>query len=86
MNGNRITVASNAALPRSVLDIVSTKGQFRCYDLADDMSRIKPLLSWRSDYRSTKLQALKELLSTPGDGASSFEQSPGLSPHLTKAV
>jgi DNA-binding transcriptional LysR family regulator len=51
-----------AVVPRSVLDIVSTKGQFRRYDLPDSVSRIKTLLAWRSDYRSAKLDALRQLL------------------------
>ena len=51
-----------AAIPRSVLDTVSSKGQFQLYPLPDKFSRIKTLLAWRSDYKSVKLDALKELL------------------------
>ena len=51
-----------AVIPQSVLDIVSTKGQFQRYDLPDSVSHIKTLLAWRSDYKSTKLDSLKELL------------------------
>jgi len=51
-----------AVIPQSVLDIVSTKGQFQRYSLPDNVSRIKTLLAWRSDYKSAKLDALKELL------------------------
>ena len=51
-----------AVVPQSVLDIVSTKGQFQRYSLPDNLSRIKTLLAWRSDYKSAKLDALKELL------------------------
>lgn len=51
-----------AVVPQSVLDIVSTKGQFQRYALPDNLSRIKTLLAWRSDYKSAKLDALKDLL------------------------
>ena len=51
-----------AVIPQSVLDIVSTKGQFQRYSLPDNVSQIKTLLAWRSDYKSAKLDALKELL------------------------
>ncbi len=54
-----------AVIPQSVLNIVSTKGQFQRYSLPDNVSRIKTLLAWRSDYKSSKLDALKELL--PGN-------------------
>ena len=73
-------------IPRSVLDIVSTKGEFRCYDLADNMSRIRTLLTWRSDYQSTKLDALKELLPDIGDTDSTLDKSTALPPHLAKAI
>ncbi len=51
-----------AVVPQSVLDIVSTKGQFQRYALPGNVSHIKTLLAWRSDYKSAKLDALKELL------------------------
>ena len=51
-----------AVAPRSVLEMVSTKGRFRLYPLPDNVSRIRTLLAWRLDYRSAKLDALKELL------------------------
>jgi DNA-binding transcriptional LysR family regulator len=51
-----------AVVPQSVLDIVSTKGQFRRTPLPDNLSRIKTLLAWRADYKSAKLSALKDLL------------------------
>lgn len=54
-----------AVIPQSVLNIVSTKGQFQRYSLPDNVSRIKTLLAWRSDYKSAKLDALNELL--PGN-------------------
>ncbi len=54
--------AGFAAIPQSVLDTVSSKGQFRLYPLPDKVARIKTLLAWRSDYQSVKLDALKQLL------------------------
>jgi len=51
-----------AVVPQSVLDIVSTKGRFQRYALPGNLSRIKTLLAWRSDYRSAKLETLRELL------------------------
>ncbi len=51
-----------AVVPQCVLDTVSSKGQFRLYPLPDKVARIKTLLAWRSDYKSVKLDALKELL------------------------
>ena len=53
---------SFAVVPRSVLETVSTKGRFRLYPLPDEVARIKTLLAWRSDYRSAKMDALKQLL------------------------
>ncbi len=51
-----------AVIPQSVLDVVSTKGQFQRYALPDGLSRIKTLLTWRTDYTSSKLDALRELM------------------------
>ena len=51
-----------AVVPQCVLDTLSSKGQFRLYPLPDKVARIKTLLAWRSDYKSVKLDALKELL------------------------
>ena len=51
-----------AVVPQCVLDTVASKGQFRRYPLPNDLGRIRTLLAWRSDYRSVKLDALKELL------------------------
>ena len=51
-----------AVVPQSVLDTVSSKGRFRLYPLPDKVARIKTLLAWRSDYKSVKLDALKDLL------------------------
>jgi len=51
-----------AVVPKSVLEIVSTKGEFRHYALPDHVSRIKTMLAWRSDYKSANLDALRALL------------------------
>jgi DNA-binding transcriptional LysR family regulator len=51
-----------AVVPQCVLDTVSSKGRFRLYPLLNNLTRIKTLLAWRSDYRSVKLDALQELL------------------------
>ena len=51
-----------AIVPQCVLDTVSSKGRFRLYPLPNKVARIKTLLAWRSDYKSVKLDALKDLL------------------------
>ncbi len=51
-----------AVVPKSVLDMVTSKGDFRRYSLPDSLSRIRTMLAWRSDYASAKLKALKQLL------------------------
>ncbi len=51
-----------AVVPQSVLDTVSSNGRFRLYPLPDKVARIKTLLAWRSDYKSVKLDALKDIL------------------------
>jgi DNA-binding transcriptional LysR family regulator len=51
-----------AVVPQCVLDTVTSKGEFRLYPLPNKLARIKTLLAWRSDYRSAKLDVLKELL------------------------
>ncbi|MEX3007457.1 LysR family transcriptional regulator [Hoeflea sp. TYP-13] len=51
-----------AVVPRSVLDMVQTKGQFQQQPLPGLFSDIKTLLVWRADYASSKLDALKKLL------------------------
>jgi len=50
-----------AVVPRSVLDTIDTKGQIRTYELPGKLSRIRTLMAWRSDYRSAKLDALRDL-------------------------
>ena len=51
-----------AAVPRSVLDTVAVKGEFRVHPLPGPASKIDTSLAWRSDYTSAKLDALKEIL------------------------
>ena len=51
-----------AVVPQCILDTVSSKGQFQVYPLPKNVARIKTLVTWRSDYKSVKLDALKELL------------------------
>jgi DNA-binding transcriptional LysR family regulator len=53
-----------AVVPQSVLDTVSVTGDVRIHPLANGPGRIKTLLSWRANYRSSKLDALKDLLPT----------------------
>ena len=51
-----------AAVPRSVLDAVAVKGEFRVHPLPGPASKVETSLAWRSDYGSAKLDALKEIL------------------------
>ncbi len=51
-----------AAVPRSLLDAVAVKGEFRIHPLPGPASKVDTLLAWRSDYTSAKLDALKEIL------------------------
>jgi DNA-binding transcriptional LysR family regulator len=51
-----------AAVPRSVLDAVAVKGEFRVHPLPGPASKVDTLLTWRCDYTSAKLDALKEIL------------------------
>ena len=51
-----------AVVPASVLDTIASSGDFRRYRLSKRLDRIKTLLVWRHDYRSAKLDALRELL------------------------
>ena len=51
-----------ALVPKSVFDMIDSKGAFRQYRLPKAYRRIKTLLVWREDYRSAKLDALKDLL------------------------
>jgi DNA-binding transcriptional LysR family regulator len=51
-----------AVVPQAVLDVVATKGQFHRYPLPAKLSKIRTLLCWRSNYTSSKLDALRQLL------------------------
>ena len=51
-----------AVVPRAVLEVVTSSGSFRTYDLAGKMTCIRTMMTWRRDYRSTKLDALQRLL------------------------
>lgn len=57
-----------AVIPRSVLDMIATNGRFQRYALPARLSRIRTMLAWRSDYRSSKLDALVALLPEQPDG------------------
>lgn len=54
--------AGYAVVPRSVLEVIASQGEFREHKLPRRYSRIKTLLAWRGDYDSNKLSALKQLL------------------------
>jgi DNA-binding transcriptional LysR family regulator len=47
-----------AVIPKSVLDLVGSKGQLRRYELPDHISHIRTLMIWRNDHASPKLDAL----------------------------
>jgi DNA-binding transcriptional LysR family regulator len=51
-----------AAVPLSVLDSVAVKGELRIHPLPGPASKVDTSLAWRSDYRSAKMDALKEIL------------------------
>lgn len=52
-----------AVVPKSVLDMVASEGEFRWHKLPKRFSRIKTLLVWRESFNSPKLNALRALLS-----------------------
>lgn len=54
--------AGYAVVPKSVLNMISSKGEFREYKLPGRFSRIKTLLTWREGYASSKLDALRAIL------------------------
>lgn len=54
-----------AIVPRCVLDTVLTNGEIEVRPLSKELSRVKTLMAWRSDYRSVKLDALEALLPAP---------------------
>ena len=51
-----------AVVPQSVLDVISSHGEFRFTPLPGRYARIRTMLAWRSDYTSVKLGALREVL------------------------
>lgn len=51
-----------AVVPKSVLDMIATRGDFHCHDLPERYSRIRTLLAWRESYKSPKLDALRALM------------------------
>ncbi|MEH6405338.1 MAG: LysR substrate-binding domain-containing protein [Sneathiella sp.] len=51
-----------AIAPQSVLDMVSTHNSFSRYPLPGNLSQIKTMMAWRTNYKSAKLDALKALL------------------------
>ena len=51
-----------AMVPKSVLDVISSKGEFHCHRLPRRYSRIRTLLVCRENYTSSKLDALRALL------------------------
>ena len=51
-----------AVVPRSVLDTIASKGDFRSYRLPPKLRRIRTMMTWRRDYQSAKLDALRGLL------------------------
>ncbi len=54
--------AGYAVVPKSVLDVISSEGEFREHKLPRRYCRIKTLLAWREDYDSNKLAALRDML------------------------
>ncbi len=51
-----------AVIPKSVLDMISSKGQFQQYGLPEKYSKITTVLASRTDYQSAKLDALRTAL------------------------
>ena len=51
-----------AVVPQSVLDLFSEEGKFGRYPLPGKLSKIRTMLTWRSDYTSRKLDALKQFV------------------------
>lgn len=51
-----------AVVPQSVLDTVASQGRFQYTELPGRFARIDTLLTWRADYRSAKLDALRTFL------------------------
>ncbi|MDA7947786.1 MAG: LysR family transcriptional regulator [Hyphomicrobiaceae bacterium] len=51
-----------AVVPQAVLDCVSSEGKFVQYPLGGKYARIETMLSWRANYTSGKLDALRDLM------------------------
>jgi DNA-binding transcriptional LysR family regulator len=51
-----------AVVPRSVLDTVATRGEFRTCRLPAKLRRIRTMMAWRRGERSAKLDGLQALL------------------------
>jgi DNA-binding transcriptional LysR family regulator len=51
-----------AVVPKSVLDMIASKGQFRQHKLPGRFRKIRTLAVWRESYESTKLDALRAIL------------------------
>lgn len=51
-----------AVVPQSVLDLFSEEGKFCRHALPGKLSKIRTMLTWRSDYTSRKLDALMQLV------------------------
>ena len=54
--------AGFAVVPHSVLDAVAVKGQMQVFPVPGKASKVNTLLAWRADFRSAKLDALREIL------------------------
>ena len=67
-----------AVVPQSVLDIVSVNGEFDRYPLPGNLAHIRTMLTWRTDYRSAKFDALRKLLPdypAPGPDRAAIRQN-----------
>ncbi len=51
-----------ALVPKSVFDMTSTMAEFRCYPMPGKLSGIRTLLTWRTEYSSANMAALRRLL------------------------
>lgn len=51
-----------AVAPRSVLDTVRVGGEFKTHRLPMNLRRIRTMMTWRADYQSLNLNALKALV------------------------
>lgn len=51
-----------AVVPRSVLETISSQGDFRTYRMPRHLRRIKTMMTWRADYQSAKFTALRDMI------------------------